>query len=335
MRIEQAWQKKGPVAIALWPLSLVYRLLITVRRELYVRGLKSIVSNDVLPVIVIGNITVGGTGKSPLVAHMVKESLKRGYKPGIVSRGYGGQKRLTPHLVQTDDTATTVGDEPMMLFEQTGVPVSVCISRADAVRHLAENTSVEIVFSDDGLQHLAMDRQIELVVIDSERRFGNGYLLPAGPLRENVSRLKTVDLVIEQFPAGVDMPIDKAAFQLYPSTVVPLDDGAAMDLVDFAGKTVHAMAGIGNPERFFNCLRSVGIVVIAHPLNDHHAYCEDDLTFDDELPVLVTRKDAVKIKQLSAVPSKLYAVDVQLVANPVLTRAINGFLNDVTLNHSP
>lgn len=335
MRIEKAWKKKGPVAIVLWPVSVVYQLLSAIRRELYTRGLKTVVSNDKLPVIVIGNITVGGTGKSPLVAHMVQESLKRGFKPGIVSRGYGGQTHLTPHLVQLSDTAATVGDEPMMLFEQTGVPVSVCTRRAEAVRLLAENTSVDVVISDDGLQHLAMDRQIEIVVIDSERRFGNGYLLPAGPLRESVSRLNTVDLVVEQLPAGVELPADKAAFQLKPSAVVSLDDGKVMDLAEFAGSTVHAIAGIGNPERFFNSLRSAGIEVITHSLNDHHEYCEGDLLFEDDLMVLVTRKDAVKIKQLSGVPSKIHVVEVQLVANPVLHQAIDDFLNDVTREHLP
>ena len=335
MRIEKAWKSRGLVAIVLWPLSVVYHLLSAIRRELYTRGFKTVVSNDVLPVIVIGNITVGGTGKSPLVAHMVRESLKRGLKPGIVSRGYGGQTHLTPHLVQLSDTAATVGDEPMMLFEQTGVPVSVCTRRADAVKHLAENTSVDIVISDDGLQHLAMDRQVEIVVIDSERRFGNGYLLPAGPLRESVSRLNTVDLVVEQLPARAELPADKAAFQLKPSTVVSLDDGKLMELAEFAGSTVHAIAGIGNPERFFNSLRSAGIVVIAHPLNDHHQYCEDELFFDDDLMVLVTCKDAVKIKQLSGVPSKIHAVEVQLVANPVLHQAIDGFLNDISREHLP
>ena len=335
MRIEKAWKSRGLVAIVLLPLSCVYQLLSFIRRELYARGLKTVISNDILPVIVIGNITVGGTGKSPLVAHMVQESLKRGFKPGIVSRGYGGQTHHMPHMVQLSDTAATVGDEPMMLFEQTGVPVSVCTRRAEAVRHLAENTSVDIVISDDGLQHLAMDRQVEIVVIDSERRFGNGYLLPAGPLRESVSRLKTVDLVVEQFPAATELPAVEAAFQLRLSAVVSLDDGKVMDVAEFAGRTVHAIAGIGNPDRFFNSLRSAGIVVVAHPFNDHHEYREEDLLFDDELIVLVTRKDAVKIKQLSRVPSKIHAVEAQLVANSVLHQAIDGFLNDISREHLP
>lgn len=333
MRIEQAWQKRGLLACFLWPLSLVYRLLSNVRRELYVRGLKPVVRNDSLPVVVIGNITVGGTGKSPLVAYLVQEGLQRGCQPGIVSRGYGGQAHNTPHLVQTSDTAATVGDEPKMLFEQTGVPVSVCTSRADAVRHLAEYTNVDIVFSDDGLQHLAMDRQAEIVVIDSERRFGNGWFLPAGPLRESVSRLDAVDLVVEQFPLGTDMPVDKAAFQLRPSAVVSLDGGVVKDLASFAGKTVHAVAGIGNPERFFNSLRRADIVVIAHPLNDHHEFLRKDFHFDDDLAVLVTGKDAVKIKQLPSISSEIYAVDVELAPNAVLARAIDEILDDLTRIH--
>jgi len=335
MQIEQAWQHRGLLAIALWPLSMVFRFVSFVRVLCYRYGIKSSSVSPGLPVIVVGNITVGGTGKSPLVIHLVHECMKHGKRPGIVSRGYGGQVHKQPHLLQSGDLAQKVGDEPAMLYELTGVPVCICTARADAVQFLAENTDVDIILSDDGLQHLAMGRQAEIIVIDAERRFGNQWFLPAGPLRESLSRLKTVDLLVEQWTVGKELPTDRAAFQLEPFKCVPLLGGEARDMQAFQGKTVHAIAGIGHPQRFFNSLKSVGIKVIEHPKSDHHVFGDEDFQFDEQVPVLLTRKDAVKIKQipsLRSISNEVYVVDVCLQPNAMLLSSINEILDEINVS---
>jgi len=333
-RIEQAWQTRGLLAILLWPVSLLYQLITATRRIAYTRGWK-VTHPPSLPVVVVGNISVGGTGKSPLCAHLVGVFQKAGWKPGIVSRGYGGQRRELPHLISAEDTPATVGDEPLMLFEQTAVPVCVCVKRALAVDHLAEHTDVNIVFADDGLQHLAMSRAAEIVVIDGRRGLGNGWLLPAGPLRESAKRLDTVDLIavqaadaidaslLDKVPASCRQALESHHFQLTLTELVSLHDGRRVALREFSGCQVIAMAGIGHPERFFDALRESGMqVTTGTALPDHHAYSLDDFAANDALPVLVTSKDAVKLRALGPLPVEVFEVVASVSVTDALQQRI-------------
>jgi len=314
----RAWQSRGWLACVLWPVSLLLRLIVALRSWfLKYRRLQSTTEGDAVtvPVIVVGNISVGGTGKSPLTASLVEFFQAQGWRPGIVARGYGGSKIDTPQWVSPQSDPAHVGDEPVMLSSMTGVPVCVCRHRAQALATLAESGNVDIVFSDDGLQHYAMHRDVEIAVIDEHRGLGNGWLLPAGPLREPPSRLKTVDLIAVHrtvvpadatagAPIGVSLPenVSSGTFCLRQVEVRALsvlsNSTESIPLQSFAQRRVHAVAGIGDPERFFRQLEQADISVIAHPFADHHAWSASDLSFNDELPILMTSKDAVKVRYL-------------------------------------
>jgi tetraacyldisaccharide 4'-kinase len=247
------------------------------------------------PVIVIGNLSVGGTGKTPLVCWLVTRLTEMGFRPGVVTRGYGGSS-TNVRLIGPGDDPDIVGDEPILLARRTGAPVAIGRDRPEASQLLV-NTGCDVVVSDDGLQHYALARECEIVVIDGDRRFGNGWLLPAGPLRESPGRLAGADAVVvnggrAMVEGALCMRLEaKCATALVGSTVKALDE--------FAGQSVHAVAGIGNPERFFNMLRSHGIEVIGHALPDHARFQAADISFDDQRPVLMTEKDAVKCAPLA------------------------------------
>ena len=244
-----------------------------------------------VPVVVVGNISVGGTGKTPLTIAIVQQLRQRGWQPGVVSRGHGG--RVTePTLLDAHADPSATGDEPALIREH-GIPVAVGRDRTAAARLLlSSDLGVDVVVADDGLQHHALARDIEICVIDGVRRFGNGWLLPAGPLRESPARLATVDFRVVnggQADSG-EIPMALAG----DSAVNLLASDRCVALEEFAGQRVHAVAGIGNPQRFFDALRGRGIEVIEHPFPDHHAYLAGDFAFDDGIPVLMTDKDAVK-----------------------------------------
>ena len=294
-----------------------------------------------LPVVVVGNLSVGGTGKTPLTAALVTRFQAAGWRPAIVSRGYGGMRRELPHLLDSEDTPETVGDEPMMLFQQLKVPVCVCINRAAAVNHIARHTSANLVFSDDGLQHLAMPRAAQIMVIDGERGFGNGWLLPAGPLRDSPRRLAEMDLIAIQtaqasstLPASLTLLLNSIrpgnnaesassnTFALQPETVKNIVSGVATDLAGFKEKTVHAVAGIGNPQRFFGSLESAGFTVLEHAFPDHHEFTIADVTFADAAPILVTSKDAVKLRTVPNLPDTVFEVQARVKPSAELDAAI-------------
>lgn len=329
-RLEREWQLGGPLSTLLLPVSWVYAALVSLRRTLYRAGLcKSPAS--ALPVVVIGNLTVGGSGKTPLVGWLVEAFRERGWNPGIVARGYGGEPQTTPRLVCADDSPATVGDEPLLLHRLTGAPVCVCSARALAVEALARETDCDLILSDDGLQHLAMARHVEVIVVDAAAGFGNGRLLPAGPLRERGKRLYLADAVafrhaslaartavegpaLPASVAPVDRPLPAAfGFALGEPRLRRMGTDYWQPLASLAGRRVHAVAGIARPVRFFDLLREHGLQVIEHPLPDHHAHVLDDVRFDDALPVLVTSKDAVKLDGLAS-DGELHevAVDVQV-----------------------
>jgi tetraacyldisaccharide 4'-kinase len=284
------WYRRGLLAWILWPVSLAFMACVCVRRLLYLMGIfKS--AHPGIPVIVVGNLTVGGSGKTPLVIWIAELLRGKGWSPGIVSRGYGGSV-AEPRAATLASRPEEVGDEPVLLARRSGCPVWVGPDRVAAAAALRKaHADVNVLVLDDGLQHYAMRRDLEIAVVDA-RGFGNGFLLPAGPLREPRSRLRGVDAVIShEFSAG------GFAMRLEGDTVHRMTDARERrPLRSFAGQRVHAVAGIGEPERFFRQLGKAGIDVVPHPFPDHHPFTPRDLEFGDDAPVLLTEKDAVKLR---------------------------------------
>ena len=306
-RIEALWYGRHPLALLLAPLSWLYLAALACRRFMYAAGILPVTRLPV-PVIVVGNLTVGGTGKTPLVAWLARYLHSLGYKPGIVSRGYGGSAQPRVQRVEADSDPALVGDEPVLLAQRSGRPVAVAADRAKAAQALLRQTDCNILLSDDGLQHASLARDVEIVVVDGVRRFGNGRCLPAGPLREPARRLDTVDLVVAAGRAAADE-------YLMEYTVLPvksLDGRRETDLAGFAGQTVHAVAAIGNPERFFSMLRRNGVAIEEHAFPDHHVFSRSDLDFGDNAAVLMTEKDAVKCRRFGLENAWYAPVDVKL-----------------------
>ncbi len=287
------WYDAGPVPLRLRGPGLLYALLTALRRGLYRTGILRSTRLPV-PVVVVGNISVGGTGKTPLVIALVEALRERGFRPGVVSRGYGGSADAAQRVAVPADPAV-VGDEPVLIAESTGVPVAIGRKRVQAAGLLLDE--IDVLIADDGLQHYALARDIEICVIDGARRFGNARLLPAGPLREPLSRLARVDFRVCN---GGKAELDEVAMTLVgDGAVCVIDPTQNKPLEEFRGRSAHAVAGIGNPGRFFDDLRAAGIEVIEHPFADHHAHVPGDLDFGDELPVLMTAKDAVKCRRFA------------------------------------
>lgn len=289
--IERIWYGNAPVPWWLQALVPVYRFLSGARRKLWRSGLCK-PQRLPLPVLVVGNLTVGGTGKTPLVIALVEGLREHGLRAGVVSRGYGGSSR-GPLLLGDQPDPRFAGDEPCLIRTRTGAPVAIGRNRPAAARLLLDQ-GVDCIISDDGLQNPSLARDIELCVIDGERRFGNGRLLPAGPLREELTRLQRVDHVICNGGAVQDHQIPMrlrgrmAVSLLSPEQSRPLSE--------FIGSPVHAVAAIGNPHRFFLGLRARDLEVVEHAFPDHHAFTAVDLAFGDDHPVLMTEKDAVKCR---------------------------------------
>jgi len=246
-----------------------------------------------VPVLVVGNLFVGGSGKTPLVIWLAERARALGLRPGVVLRGYGGQARSWPQMVTGASDPEQVGDEAVLIARRTGVPVAAGPDRPAAVRALLAGHACGLVLSDDGLQHYALARDAEVVVVDAVRGLGNGRCVPAGPLREPPERLQAVDLVIGN---GAAVPGSPHAFTLAPGALTAVGEDSRPPL---AGDRVHAVAGIGHPERFFETLTGLGFRVIPHPLPDHHALRAGDLEFGDGLAVVMTEKDAVKCARLT------------------------------------
>ena len=289
-RLDYYWNSINIVSLILLPFSCLFCFISNIRSSLYrIKFFKAYKAP--VPIIVVGNITVGGTGKTPLIIELVKQLQSMGRKPGVISRGYGGNSSSWPQLVDKDITALQVGDEPKLIHERTACPVSVGPNRQQDIELLLNKHQCDVILSDDGLQHYALQRNIEIAVVDAQRKFGNGFYLPSGPLRESRSRLKKIDLVL--LNGG---EVNQLSFNLEPKYCEPINkpNEEAKALKEFAGKTVHAIAGIGHPARFFNMLRRLDIEVIEHEFVDHASYVQSDLLFNDELPVLMTEKDAVK-----------------------------------------
>lgn len=295
-RLERLWYAPEQIP-PLWLrlLSGIYAMLASVRRALYRRGIFKVESLPI-PVIVVGNISVGGTGKTPLTIALVEALRARGWHPGVISRGYGASGE-GPTLVDNDALPGTVGDEPCLIRQRTGVPIAVGRDRVAVARLLMAVAKPDVLIADDGMQHHALLRNVEICVIDGERRFGNGRLLPAGPLRESVSRLASVEFRVcnGENPQGDEVPM-----RLRGDHAVSLADAAlSRTLPSFSGQRVHAVAAIGNPQRFFAALRSHGIEPVEHAFADHHLYVASDLVFAEDLPIFITEKDAVKCRSFA------------------------------------
>ncbi len=301
------WWYTKPAIIAwlLMPISAVFRLLVAVRRLAYRRGWLRVQRLPV-PVIVIGNLTVGGTGKTPLTIALVQLLRARGYHPGVVTRGYGGQRHAAPCEVSAAADPYQVGDEPVLLARHC--PVVVDVRRPRGARHLMA-LGCDVILADDGLQHYALGRDIEVLVVDGERRFGNGCCLPAGPLREPPARMQTGDFIVAN---GQGLP-GEYTMQLHtPRVVAVYDPQQAQPLAAWRGQSVHAVAGIGHPERFFRRLRAAGLQVTAHAFPDHHHFRRSDLQFPDTQSILMTEKDAVKCRSFATGRYWMVPVEVEL-----------------------
>src|SRR5579862_5755686 len=284
--LNRIWYERAAPPWWLVPMSLAYGAVSGSRRYLYAKRLRG--SRRLSkPVVIVGNLTVGGTGKTPLVCWLAAQLGERGFKPGIVTRGYGGSSG-TVRLIDASDDPKLVGDESVLLARRSGVPVAVGRDRP-AAGQLLVGAGCDVILSDDGLQHYALARDCEVVVIDGDRRFGNGWLLPAGPLRETRSRLSVADAIVVN--GGRALLEGAFSMRLEAKSAVALAGGRVVPLRDFTGSAVHAVAGIGNPERFFNMLRAHGIEVLGHPLPDHARLTEQDIRFPDPKPVLMTEKD--------------------------------------------
>jgi tetraacyldisaccharide 4'-kinase len=296
------WYGKSSAGVWLQPLASLYGAVTSARRGLYATGVLPSFKVG-RPVVVVGNLTVGGTGKTPLVAWLAAKLIERRISVGILSRGYGSGG-AGPRNVELTSDWREVGDEPLLLRQRTNCSTVVSPDRVAGARALVERR-VDVILADDGLQHLRLARDCEVIVIDGARGFGNGRLLPAGPLRDPISQLERADLiVVNGVPthssfAAIRPLLDARGVQmmLVPGNVIPLDGRrSARTLDDFRKQRVHAVAGIGNPARFFADLRARGLEVVEHPFGDHHPFVASDLEFGDGAPVLMTEKDAVKCR---------------------------------------
>lgn len=287
---QHLWYDRDQPNPLLIPFGKVYGQGVDLMREAYESG--RIASRGLpVPVIVIGNITVGGTGKTPLTIWLAQRLKEKGYRPGIISRGYGGITPRRPLEVTINTSPRLAGDEPVMIARRTGCPVFIFPKRVDAGHALMARHGVDILIADDGLQHHELERDLEIAVVDGARGFGNGHLLPAGPLREPIDRLDRVDFVVTN---GGD-ETDGIRMQLSGSRLTNLHQYCMKRPLDhFKGQKIHAIAGIGNPDRFFQQLKAAGLEIEEHPFPDHHVYSKKDLSFAKDAPVLMTEKDAVK-----------------------------------------
>lgn len=325
--------------VLLAPLSWIFFILVVIRRIFQSQINPS--SSLKVPVIVVGNINIGGTGKTPLVIAIARYLKNAGYKPGIVSRGYKGNSSIYPILLNKRSQALDVGDEPLLLADIC--PVTVDPNRHRAANYLLEKTDCDLILSDDGLQHYKLPRDIEIAVVNGKKKFGNGLLLPAGPLREPVRRLKEVDFIVTNYnsnsPIGKTIKQDEvflkteSYFTIKPVRLKNLVSGEVCLITsEFSsncllaecikdwkyGEQIHAVAGIGDPQGFADTLISLGFEPILHSLQDHYHFDGDELFFDDDLPVIITAKDAVKCKAINN--DKIWVLDIEAIADPIFLR---------------
>ena len=297
--IEQSWYQKKLWLWLLWPLSLLTRFTAKLRREKFINQ-PELSWKPSVPVIVVGNVVVGGTGKTPMVIWLTKLLESKGYKPGIVSRGYGGSSPKKPLIVDDNTPVRISGDEPLIIFKNTSRPVCISSDRISAISKLLEETDIDIVISDDGLQHYKMDRDLEIVIFDGNRGIGNGLCLPAGPLREPLERIEDADFIISSSKLiDLDTKHHNHLMNYQPIEWARIVDNKRFKADSWPlSKNVHAVAGIGNPAKFYKTLTKLGLNPIHHSFPDHYQFNEEDLNFGDSLPIIMTEKDAVRCLEM-------------------------------------
>ena len=302
--------KFGLLNFMLLPFSAIFFILSYIRLWLY--KLKILTVNDSsLPVIVVGNITVGGTGKTPIVISIANYLKSQHKKVGVVSRGYGGNYSQETIEVIESSNPMECGDEPVLIKQQTEVPVAVAKKRTKAIKLLTKKYALDVIISDDGLQHYSMGRDIEIAVIDGHSRLGNGLFLPAGPLREVKSRLKSVDFVINN---GSNLEGEYSS-EIEPQDYINLVTNEVRSLDYFKGKKCYAVAGIAKPDKFFSILKKNGVKLIIKPFPDHYVFGENDLVFNENHPIIMTSKDCVKCRQFATDQMWYLSVNAKINSN--------------------
>jgi len=319
-RLQHHWYRISPLHLLLYPVSLIFRTLVALRRFLYRSGVFASPKFHV-SIVIVGNISVGGTGKTPLTLWLAQQLIDDGWHPGIISRGYrrSNSKDVLPRCVSAEDSSDEVGDEPLLMAQRKLCPVWIGRDRpAVASALLLAHPECDIILSDDGLQHYRLHRDAEIVVIDGARRFGNGLLLPAGPLREPASRLNSVDAVVvnggEAQANEFGMKLQGTRFHnlLNPEIVVSANE--------LAGQRLQAIAGIGHPKRFFDHLKQLNLQCKTQAFSDHHDFTSSDLDFDNVDAILMTEKDAVKCAAFATEKHWVLRVDAQV--DPALAQLI-------------
>ena len=321
-RIRQRWYGDGPIhwwhKLGTWLFSRV----VAVRQWLFRVGLKRTHQLGV-PVIVVGNITAGGGGKTPMVIWLAQHLQSMGYKPGIVSRGYGGKRKVEPMFVTANANPAASGDEPLLMAKKTQLPVMVGKDRVKAGRLLIKNYSVNVIVADDGLQHLAMGRDAEIVMLDARWRTGNHQMIPSGPLREPLERLNSVDLVVFKGHMA-----DQHHYEIGLAGIHQLNHpSVTRDLTEFRSQKVVAMAGIANPDSFFSLLAAAGMAIVKQPLPDHHDISEADFAEHEGTAVLITEKDAVKCENMNL--PNVWVVKMALQMPPATEQALDDLIQRV------
>ena len=294
----QRWYGDRPIGLFI-PLAGLFTALTAVRRWCYRYGIFNVVELPV-PIIVVGNITVGGTGKTPFVIWLAQTLQKQGFRPGIITSGYGGRSKHWPLLVTPQSDPVMAGDESVLLAGRTQVSVCAGPDRVQAAHYLLQQTTVNVIVSDDGLQHYRLGRDLSVIMLDGRRSLGNGWRLPAGPLRESAVRLEEADIVICKTGTTSDTvsPANALAMHMPLQDAVSITGGLRRPLAEFSGRPVHALAGIGHPQQFFDALGRHGLHVDGRAFPDHAELSQADLTFSDDAPVLMTEKDAIKCRGL-------------------------------------
>jgi tetraacyldisaccharide 4'-kinase len=309
----RGWYQGSRWLRLLRPVEWLFRHLAMRRRRGYLLHPERVWQPPV-PLIIVGNISVGGTGKTPLVLALLQWARRAGYRPGVVSRGYGAKAPHYPYLVAPGARADAAGDEPLLIVQRSGCTLVIDPDRVAAAQYLLQHSDCNLIISDDGLQHYRLGRSVEILVLDSERGLGNGRCLPEGPLREPPERLASVDLIVVN-GRGAFRPPGAHVMQLVPGELCSLDGRQQLQAASWPySRRVHALAGIGNPQRFFDSLRALGFDPIPHGFADHHHFCAADLQFGDALPLIMTEKDAVKCRHLAPAQSWYLPVEAQLDA---------------------
>ena len=316
------WYEPSPLGALLAPLGWAVALFTVLRRGAYRAGMRR--SRQVgCPIVVVGNLSAGGTGKTPLVIAIAKLLARRGLRVGVVCRGYRGSASRWPRQVRSDSDPNRVGDEAVLLARRTGGPVAAGPNRIAAARILFRRAKCDVILSDDGLQHLRLARDVEIVVVDGVRRHGNGRCMPAGPLREPLGRLASVDLVVVNGAARSG----ELEMQLVAGDAVSLvDAGQTRPLDSFRGAPVHAVCAIGHAERFFRTLEAHGMTIVRHPFPDHHPFREAEIRFPDGAPVVMTEKDAVKCERFA--DARHWYVPVEAVLSTELEAGLLAILRE-------